>query len=275
MPTMAMTSARKRELRKRDSLQAKHLLSHAQVRTDLHQGSLLELDFAPCLGLGPLASAPALHHNDTKTLTSSKSSPADVSITSSNADAMTAAASNSSVPSWNTGPKVWPGSNKRSNSLSLCGQTLPVETKRLEEDLPSLSATPPVPLPAAKPLVGPGLHDLIICAHNRSISDSLHPSCLIIRDLEKQCSNIFCMFRQVSAPSVRSLHNSSGSGKQGGSVRTFWAVPFGARSQGGWRLELRQPLGQAISVDARLRGGPTTAATYYDAGSRRRALMAK
>ncbi|BDA51592.1 hypothetical protein COCOBI_19-1480 [Coccomyxa sp. Obi] len=38
-------------------------------------------------------------------------------------------------------------------------------------------------------------------------------------------------------------------------LRTYVAFPFGARSHGGWRLELRQRLGRSLQVDARLKGG--------------------
>ncbi|CAL8465722.1 g5258 [Coccomyxa elongata] len=38
-------------------------------------------------------------------------------------------------------------------------------------------------------------------------------------------------------------------------LRTYVAFPFGARSRGGWRLELRQRLGRSLQVDARLKGG--------------------
>lgn len=38
-------------------------------------------------------------------------------------------------------------------------------------------------------------------------------------------------------------------------LRTYVAFPFGARSRGGWRLELRQRfLGRSLQVDARLKG---------------------
>lgn len=37
-------------------------------------------------------------------------------------------------------------------------------------------------------------------------------------------------------------------------LRTYVAFPFGARSRGGWRLELRQRLGPSLQVYARLKG---------------------
>lgn len=42
-------------------------------------------------------------------------------------------------------------------------------------------------------------------------------------------------------------------------LRTYVAFPFGARSGGGWRLELRQRLGSSLHVDARIKGAAAVA----------------
>ena len=47
---------------------------------------------------------------------------------------------------------------------------------------------------------------------------------------------------------------SMGGDAPGRSLRTFLALPLGHGCSGGWRLELRQQLGSAVTVDAKLQG---------------------
>jgi hypothetical protein len=47
-------------------------------------------------------------------------------------------------------------------------------------------------------------------------------------------------------------------------LRTYVAFPFGARSAGGWRLELRQRLGSSLHVDARIKGAAAVSSQGYE-----------
>ena len=62
-------------------------------------------------------------------------------------------------------------------------------------------------------------------------------------------------FRQQSADGLPGQRRSVGGDAPRRSLRTFLAVPLGHSCSGGWRLELRQQLGNVVTMDAKLQGG--------------------